>query len=106
MPSENYSLHNLQEWIEDALESEATPDEVYDTIVNTIQRKVNYHSKCKRDCQEVLDLLNTRSRIKYTDNLIKFEDVTKSIRDWQDFWKSDDFKLDSPHLNPNEEEDS
>ena len=104
MPSENYSLRNLQEWIEDALESEATPEEVYDTIVNTIQRKINYHSKCTRDCQDVLDLLTMGSRIKYTDNVIKFQDVTKSIKDWNDFWKSDDFKLDSPHLHENGED--
>ena len=104
MHSENYSLNNLEEWIEDALESEATPEEVYDTIVNTIHRKIIYHNKCMKDCQEVLDLLNMKSRIKYRDNVISFSDVTHSRKDWDAFWKSEDFILYSPHLHTETEE--
>tara|TARA_B100000287_G_scaffold411672_1_gene441361 strand:+ start:105 stop:416 length:312 start_codon:yes stop_codon:yes gene_type:complete len=103
MHSENYSLNNLEEWIEDALESEALPEEIYDTIVNTIQRKIIYHKKVAKDCQEVLDLLSFRTRIKYRDNVVKFEDVTHSKKDWDDFWKSEDFKLDSPNLHPDKD---
>ena len=29
-----YALKQLEEWIEDALESEATPQEIYDTIIH------------------------------------------------------------------------
>ncbi len=104
MASENYSLNNLEEWIEDALESEASAEEVYDCIVNTIHRKVIYHQKCARDAQEVLDLLSYRSR-KLPKNVVKFEDVSRSPDQWMKFWydKGIDFKLDSPLLHPDKD---
>ena len=35
----SYSLRNLSEWIEDALQSDATVDEIHLTIVNTIKQR-------------------------------------------------------------------
>jgi hypothetical protein len=100
MASENYSLNNLEEWIEDALESEATPEEVYDCIVHTIHRKVIYHQKCARDAQEVLDLLSYKQIL--PKNVVKIGDVTNDRQEWYKFWheKGIDFKLDSPLLHP------
>ena len=34
----NYALKNLEETLRDALESEATPREVYDCILNEVKR--------------------------------------------------------------------
>ena len=39
----SYSLRNLAEWIEDALQSEATVDEIHLTIVNTIKQRNMYY---------------------------------------------------------------
>ena len=33
----SYSLRNLNEWVTDALDSDATTDEIYDTIVSAIK---------------------------------------------------------------------
>ena len=103
MASENYSLNNLQEWLEDALESEASPEEVYDCIVHTIHRKVIYHQKCAKDAQEVLDLLSYKRNL--PKNVLAFKDVTNTPKEWMKFWheKGIDFKLDSSFLH-NEEE--
>ena len=103
MASENYSLGNLEEWLEDALESEANAEEIYDCIVHTIHRKVIYHQKCAKDAQEVLDLLSYKRDL--PKNVVAFKDVTNSATDWYKFWheKGIEFKLDSPFLN-NEEE--
>jgi len=59
-PSEykNYSLENLREWINDSLESEATVDEIYLTIVNTIKERNRYHKSCVNTGEELLRKLN------------------------------------------------
>tara|TARA_B100001250_G_scaffold3220_1_gene2749 strand:+ start:183 stop:494 length:312 start_codon:yes stop_codon:yes gene_type:complete len=103
MASENYSLNNLKEWLEDALESEASPEEVYDCIVHTIHRKVIYHQKCAKDAQEVLNLLSYKRSL--PKNVVEFKDVTDDKMEWYKFWheKGIEFKLDSPFLH-NEEE--
>ena len=104
MTEDNYSLTNLQEWIEDALYSEATPEEIYDCIVHTIQRRVIYHKKCMNDSQELLNLIDKVRSTTRPDNVVSISeplsisDVTHSRKDWDDFWRSEDFILNSPLL--------
>ena len=98
MTEDNYSLTNLQEWIEDALYSEATPEEIYDCIVHTVQRRVIYHKKCMNDSQELLNLIDKVRSTTRPDNVVSISDVTHSRKDWDDFWKSEDFILTSPLL--------
>ena len=109
MNEDNYSLTNLQEWIEDALYSEATPEEIYDCIVNTVQRRVIYHKKCMNDSQELLNLIDKVRSTTRPDNVVSIseplsisdedvKDVTYSRKDWDEFWKSEDFILTSPLL--------
>ena len=107
MTEDNYSLTNLQEWIEDALYSEATPEEIYDCIVHTVQRRVIYHKKCMNDSQELLNLIDKVRSTTRPDNVVSISEplsisdesyVTNSKKDWDDFWKSEDFILTSPLL--------
>ncbi len=109
MNEDNYSLTNLQEWIEDALYSEATPEEIYDCIVHTVQRRVIYHKKCMNDSQELLNLIDKVRSATRPDNVVSIseplsisdedvKDVTYSRKDWDEFWKSEDFILTSPLL--------
>ena len=107
MTEDNYSLTNLQEWIEDALYSEATPEEIYDCIVHTVQRRVIYHKKCMNDSQELLNLIDKVRSTTRPDNVVSISeplsisdtsDVTNSRKDWHDFWRSEDFILNSPLL--------
>ena len=107
MNEDNYSLTNLQEWIEDALYSEATPEEIYDCIVHTVQRRVIYHKKCMNDSQELLNLIDKVRSATRPDNVVSISEplsisdesyVTNSKKDWDDFWKSEDFILTSPLL--------
>ena len=103
MTEDNYSLTNLQEWIEDALYSEATPEEIYDCIVHTIQRRVIYHKKCMNDSQELLNLIDKVRSSSSTrpDNVVSISDA-QSREDWDDFWKSEDIMKDddTPFYDP------
>ena len=91
----SYSLGMLEEWIEDALSSEATPQEIYDTIVNTIQRSANYHRACLNHSAKLLSLLEDNVVVNDTaDNVVDFNTsykVTnaKNENEWNDFWKGE-----------------
>ena len=95
----SYSLTMLEEWVEDALNSEATPREIYDTIVNTIERTANYHRACLNHSAKLLSLLEDNVEVKDTaDNVISFHSDrfnstgykvkdAKSQKEWNDFFK-------------------
>ena len=90
----SYSLAMLEEWVEDALNSEATPKEIYDTIVNTIQRSANYHRACLNHSAKLLSLLEDNVVVNDTaDNVVNFNSTSykvkdaKSQKEWNDFFK-------------------
>ena len=65
MPNEsekakNYSLAELEVWIGDAMESGATPEEIYETIVDVVTKNIKYHKACYRDGKELFELLSNR----------------------------------------------
>lgn len=64
----NYSLEKLSEWISDSLNSDATPTEIYNTIITTLEKEVSYHDVCKRQAQDILNLMQ-----KNTDDEVKFK---------------------------------
>lgn len=51
---EEYSLQHLEEWLHDAMSSDAKPSEIYDTITKTVQEVVDYHEKNLNDAKELL----------------------------------------------------
>ena len=54
-----YSLEKLEEWMHDCMSSgEASPQEVYDTIVNVVKEQYNYYKDGASKTNELLELLN------------------------------------------------
>jgi len=54
----SYSLTNLEDAVEDAITSDCTPEEIYDTIRTTLRRNLTYHRICVRTANEVLRLVH------------------------------------------------
>ena len=54
----SYSLANLEDAIEDAITSDCSPEEIYDTIRTTLRRNLTYHRVCVRTANEVLRLVH------------------------------------------------
>ena len=57
----SYALDNLKAWVEEALDSDVTPDELYNTIRSTVVERITYHNICARHSKEVLELLSNSS---------------------------------------------
>jgi len=77
MNDNDYTLENLSAWVDEALSSGYTPNEVYDTIIETVKKNMKYHKACYDDSVRLLALLrgNTNTNIK----------VHNRIEDWKNW---------------------
>ena len=108
----DYSLKQLGELVDDAINSNATPQEVRDSIVNTIREQIDYHLKCIDKASEFLALLKHHDKTmpqaqdpdfeatpkdERNSQLYTSSKVTEAVtqKDWDDFWSpSSDKELD------------
>jgi len=67
--SKSYSLTNLEEWIQDAVNADTTPQEVYDTIVDTVKKNMKYHKACYDSSVKLLGLLRGNRNISVHDGI-------------------------------------
>ena len=113
MPSEsekakNYSLAELEVWIGDAMESGATPEEIYETIVDVVTKNIKYHKACYRDGKELFELLSNRPYL----DVVSDETVAETREQLNLRWNEEPpidmskFKLDSKALNDMEDKSS
>ena len=99
MTKEN-SLGHLEAWLNDALHSDATSKDVYDSIVNTIKDEIEYHKRCLKRSQDLLvmvkgnisalydtetdtDKIHTNESQPYTSSKVT---NAKTEKEYQDFW--------------------
>jgi len=53
----NYSLEQLKTWVEDAIHSEASPEEIYTCIVEAVTDTLDKHRVYQKDSEELLNIL-------------------------------------------------
>ena len=87
----SYSLSNLEDAIEDALTSDCTPQEIYDTIRTTLRRNLTYHRICVRDTNEVLRLVHGTE---HKDKVISLHEreLDATLTEWPDYTELPDDK--------------
>ena len=93
----DYSLKQLGEFVEDAINSNATPQEVRDSIVNTVREQIDYHLNCVERASEFLALLKHHDKTMPKEmpqddrnsQLYTSSKVTDAVtqKDWEDFWR-------------------
>ena len=67
--SKSYSLTNLEEWVQDAVNADTTPHEVYDSIVDTVKKNMKYHKACYDSSVKLLGLLRGKKNISIYDGI-------------------------------------
>ena len=74
-----YSIERLQDWVGDALQTEATGEEIADAIITVLQQEVEYHMAAMNKASSVLAHLkgNRRKSVAFA-----------KASDWADFWNS------------------
>jgi hypothetical protein len=84
-----YSLEKLQEWVHDAMNSDASPHEIYSAIREAVREDYYYHKDCISRASGLLELLSGHrpvedSSILQCDKDDKSPECQKS---WNDFWE-------------------
>jgi hypothetical protein len=75
-----YSLEQLDNWVNDALNCEdLTPQDIYDTVVKCVDESVEYHKKYLTKSIELLSLLKGHRSV----------DFEVTDKDWENFWEED-----------------
>ena len=95
MDYKKYSLENLENWLYDAMSAgEATPQEIYDVIVNVVKDNYYTYKKQASEAYELLALLNSGvGNNKYQDYVNKILSCDKNDPSpeckgaWNDFWE-------------------
>lgn len=96
-----YALGQVENFLYDAMSAEATPQEIYDTIRDTVQDNLNVYTKSADQARELLSLLNGHRSVDlehsehyYDYNRNKPELVPcdrnntseECVKSWQEFW--------------------
>ena len=87
-----YSLEQLDNWVNDALNCEdLTPQDIYDTVIKCVDESVEYHKKYLTKSIDLLSLLKGHRPVDfdYTATGEKFPITTN--KDWEDFWSVPDY---------------
>ena len=110
----DYSLAQLEDWVSDAMDSGATPQEIYGTILDVVLKNLRYHKACVTQGKDLYEMLVGNDELPEDydefenpnpkqDNVIRIEtfrndDSDRSRREFDKFWNESDFKLNSPDL--------
>ena len=63
-----YSLEKLQEWVHDAMNSDASPHEIYSAIREAVREEYYYHKDCISRASGLLELLSGHRPVKSDDS--------------------------------------
>ena len=110
----DYSLAQLEDWVNDAMDSGATPQEIYGTIIDVVLKNLRYHKACVTQGKDLYEMLVGNDELPEDydefenpnpkqDNVIRIETFRndgsdRSRREFDKFWNESDFKLNSPDL--------
>ena len=79
-----YSLKNLKDAVCDSIETECTPEEIKQAVVDALQELVDYHLERMNKAASTIAQMKTAPK-----NVYPITDAVTQ-KDWDDFWKSDD----------------
>ena len=102
----DYSLAQLEDWVSDAMDSGATPQEIYGTILDVVLKNLRYHKACLRQGKDLYEMLVGNDELPEDydefenpnpkqDNVISIETFLndgsdRSRREFDKFWNDSD----------------
>ena len=79
-----YSLEKLQEWVHDAMNSDASPHEIYSAIREAVREDYYYHKDCISRASGLLELLSGHRPVK--------SDDSKKWDAWEEHYYPEEYK--------------
>jgi len=92
MDYKKYSLEKLEEWMHDAMSSDASPHEIYSTIREAVRENYNYHREQVSRAYGLLELLSGHRPVADKSMLScdKDDPSPECKGAWNDFWEGVD----------------
>jgi hypothetical protein len=92
MDYKKYSLEKLEEWMHDAMSSDASPHEIYSTIREAVRENYNYHREQVSHAYGLLELLSGHRPVEDKSMLScdKDDPSPECKGAWNDFWEGVD----------------
>lgn len=89
MDYKEYSLEKLQDWVHDAMSSDASPHEIYSTIREAVRENYNYHREQVSRAYGLLELLSGHRPVADKSVLAcdKDDPSPECKGAWNDFWE-------------------
>ena len=90
-----YSLEKLEEWVHDAMSSDASPHEIYSTIREVVRENYYYHKEHTSRAYGLLELLSGHRPVADESVLAcdKDDPSPECQSAWNDFWEQSDDKV-------------
>ena len=83
-----YSLEQLDNWVNDALNCEdLTPQDIYDTVIKCVDESIEYHKSHLTKSIELLSLLKGHRNNDFLEEYATTPFSAASEHDWEDFWE-------------------
>ena len=82
-----YALGQVENFLYDAMSTDATAEEIYDVIKGVVQDNLEVYTKSANQAQELLDLLNGNGKGHLTCD--KDDTSPECKKSWNDFWVED-----------------
>jgi hypothetical protein len=82
-----YSLEKLQDWVHDAMNSDASPHEIYSAIREAVREDYYYHKDCISRASGLLELLSGHRPVKDESEVNKWDA-------WEEYYYPEEHKKD------------
>jgi hypothetical protein len=87
-----YALGQVENFLYDAMSTDATPQEIYDTIRDVVQDNLIVHTKSADQARELLNLLNGHRPVDLS--FCDKDDLSPECKkSWSDFWQYSDEEI-------------
>jgi len=84
-----YALGQVENFLYDAMSTDATPQEIYDVIRGVVEDNYYTYKKCASEAYELLGLLNGNGKGHLTCN--KDDTSEECKKSWTDFWEDSQY---------------
>ena len=84
-----YSLQEVETWLRESLEADCTPQDIHDSILNTVKNNMKYHRACYRDSVRLLSLLRgNKNELEvhetFGETIFKDEEININLDNYKD----------------------
>ena len=84
-----YSLDQIRQWITDSMESEYTPEEIYDCIITTVKENMRYQKACYNTSVKLFSLLRgNENGLEVIDGNDNYDNV-EGKSEWARYWNGE-----------------